>query len=202
MQEVWPALKESEYRELEVSILNQGQLEDIYLGFVEGVGLFVLDGHHRMEILTRHDITPTFRRPPIVFEDMEDALGWARKHQRGRRNATDYALGESVLKDKERVQAEALLRQEATHINNQGTTVRENFPSPEGRTRDVLGETIGISGKTLEKIEYISKHADEKTKTALRKGTSRGKKKLSIDSVYNDLKAREMAMQRKAARLR
>jgi len=48
----------------------------------------------------------------------------------------------------------------------------EIFPPREesGKTRDEIGSLAGVSGKTVDKVEYIKEHAPEAAKEQLRTG--------------------------------
>jgi hypothetical protein len=61
--------------------------------------------------------------------------------------------------------------------------VVENSPQREtSRVRDEIASKAGVSGKTIDRAEYISKHADEKTKQKLRSGDT------TINAEYKKLR--------------
>lgn len=56
----------------------------------------------------------------------------------------------------------------------------------QGRVRDIIGETLGMSGTQYERLEYIAQNAPEKLPEIDRK-------ERSIRGTYNDLRAKEKA---------
>lgn len=70
-----------------------------------------------------------------------------------------YSRVEVALKLKETISKKARDRQGAR------TDIVEIFPPSEnGKTRDEIGSLAGVSGKTVDKVEYIQTHAPETAK--------------------------------------
>ena len=68
---------------------------------------------------------------------------------------------EVALKLKDTIAKKARDRQLRTEENR----VKEIFPEQEkGQTRDEIGSLAGVSGKTVDKVEYIQTHAPEAIK--------------------------------------
>ena len=145
-----------------------------------------MDGHNRYEICGKHSIP--FKTIEMEFSSEGKALEWMLKNQQGRRNLSDYARGTVALLVKSVLEKEARERQLST-LKQNGSSDVEIFPQreDEGRTRDKLGELAGVSGKTIDKIEYIETHAPEDAKQALRTGAPG----VSISKVYEATKEEE-----------
>lgn len=137
----------------------------------------LIDGHNRYEICTRRGIPYVTRE--MEFESREDVLIWIFQNQIGRRNLTDYARTEAALKLKETIAKKARDRQLS------GVNLRENLPEGSGRARDEIGNIAGVSGKTVDKVEYLKQHAPEDLKQELRAG------EVSINKAFTEVKEEE-----------
>ncbi len=84
------ALTRKEYLQLEENLLADGCLNPIITW--DG---YIIDGHNRYEICTRHNIP--FDVLPMEFSCKEAVIAWICKHQLGRRNLTEegrkYLIG-------------------------------------------------------------------------------------------------------------
>ena len=106
------------------------------------------------------------------------------------------------------IEKEARARQEATRLAGKGVQRKDlngcgNFPPPySGKTRDIIAKLVGVSGRTLEKAEYIVDQAEsipEKFKPIL-DDVDKGKK--SIDRGFKDIqRIRKQEKQRKGVEL-
>ena len=180
-----PPLSAEEYAGLETDILEHGCLSPM----ITWNGNLV-DGHHRYEICTKHEIP--FSVQNIVFDNLDAAKLWAWKHQEHRRNLTPYHRAEIALKLKDVIAAKAKERQKAAggdRKSEQAKSVPQIFAEPinNKETRHELAEIADISHTTLDKVEYITENADEETKDKLR----RGEKGMSINKEYNRLRQEE-----------
>jgi len=162
---------------LEEGLLRDGCLDPLIVWAERGV---LLDGHNRKSICDRYGIDYEVRKLSLPGRD--DAKRWVIEHQFGRRNLTPYQRAELVLVLKPLLAAEAKKRQGTR------TDLHQDIPAkrPECRgateTRDHLGHVAGISGRTIARVEYIDKHADEGTKEKLRAG------KTTIHAEYRRLR--------------
>ena len=178
-----PPLSAEEYAGLEADILEHGCLSPMIAW-----NDILVDGHHRYEICTKHEIP--FSVQSIVFENLDAAKLWAWKHQEHRRNLTAFHRAELALKLKETIAAKAKERQKASggdRKSEQAKSVPANLPEPVApkETREELAEIAKMSPRSLAKAEFIVDHADEVTKEKLRQG----EKGTSIDKEYNRLKS-------------
>jgi DNA-binding XRE family transcriptional regulator len=176
LRDLLPPLSAEELSGLETEILRDGCTDELTLW-----GNILIDGHHRYEICTRHGFP--FKTRQKDFQNLDDAKLWAWQHQANRRNLTDFQRGEIVLKLKDTIAVKAKERQ-----GKRNDLKRDNIPQNSAEckeTRQELATLADISHDTLNRIEYISEHADEETKSKLR----RGEKGTSINKEYKRLKS-------------
>lgn len=172
-QHALPELGSEEKALLESHIARDGCRESL----ITWNGILI-DGHNRYEICTRRGIP--YVTHEMDFNSREDALIWIFQNQIGRRNLTDYSRGEAALKLKDAIAKRARDRQLA------GTNLPENLPEgSKGDTRDEIGSLAGISGKTVDKVEYLKNHAPEDLKKELRSG------EVSINKAFTEVKEEE-----------
>ena len=173
-----PPLSNEEYTGLEADILEHGCLSPM----ITWNGILV-DGHHRYEICTKHEIP--FSVQNIVFDNLDAAKLWAWKHQEHRRNLTPFHRAELALKLKDTIATKAKERQKG---GQGGVLLPATLPEAK-ETRQELADLAGIGSRTLDKAEYIVENADEETKAQLR----RGEKGTSINKEYNRLKGEKQS---------
>lgn len=174
-RDLFPPLTDEEKTLLENSIRLEGCRDAIITWNNQ-----IVDGHNRYEICNRHNIP--FRTTEMEFSSEGKALEWMLKNQKGRRNLSDYAKTEAALLIKSVLEKEARDRQGAR------TDIKEIFPEcSNGQTRDKIGELAGVSGKTVDKVEYIQKYAPEDIKRDLRIGIQG----ISINKAYELTKEEE-----------
>jgi hypothetical protein len=173
LKNLLPPLTETEFTGLEESILKDGCLSPLVVW-----NNILVDGHHRYEICCKHQIP--YATKNVELANLEDAKLWAWQHQENRRNLTPYYRGELALKFKDAIAAKAKERQRC----GQGGVLLGAILPQANKTRQELAEKADVSERTLDKIEYISEHADEETKLKLR----RGEKGTSINKEYTRLK--------------
>lgn len=185
LKSLLPPLSSEEYTGLEASLLKDGCIAPLVTW-----NDTIVDGHHRYEICCKHLIS--FRVYPIQFASIEDAMLWAGRNQAHRRNLSPYHRIELATKLKESIAAKAKERQRAAGGDKTNTTDEALLPNsaeaPSGKTtREELAALAGVAPSTVERAEYIAKHADDATKAKLRNG----EKGTSINKEYIRLKDEE-----------
>lgn len=176
-----PPLTEEEYKELEQSILSEGCREPLTVW--DGV---IVDGHHRYEICTKHNIP--FNTRDIHFENEDEAMIWIITNQLSRRNITDFVRVELALKRKD-----LLLKQGKEKMRLAGRAGAEarwglsqnDKPYTQHNTQAIIAKDLGLSTGTVAQAEVILKKAPEETKEKLRRG------ELTISAAYRKLKKEE-----------
>ncbi len=174
-----PPLSKEEYDLLESQIVQDGCREALITW-----NDILIDGHNRYEICNKHGYS--FETDEMFFDSREDVLIWIYQNQIGKRNLTDYSRVEVALKLKETIAKKARDRQASTQF---GSLVPEILPEPKRDTRDEIGSLAGVSGKTVDKVEYIQSHAPEAVKEELRSGN------VSINKAFEETKAEEKRLE-------
>ena len=175
LKNLLPPLSEEEYAGLEADILERGCLTPLFAW-----GDILVEGHNRYEICQKHRLP--YKVNEIEFDSLDAAKLWAWQHQKNRRNMTSYQRAELSLRFKDAIAAKAKDRQ-GTRSDLADGNIPQTFAECK-ETRQELAEIADVSHTTLNKVEYISEHADEETKEKLRKG----EKGTSINKEYNRLK--------------
>lgn len=114
----------------------------------------VVDGHTRL----RAAVAAGIETVPVIcrrFEDEVEALEYAIKTQRNRRNLTDWELFQCLQK----LDARKKIGRPA-----------KGSSAPRGNTSDLIAATLGISATKVDKLRAISDYGTEEIKDALRRG--------------------------------
>lgn len=83
-KEYWPELTEGEFLVLEKGILKEGLLENLVVWKEENI---LLDGHQRLRVLEKHNISYEDRVTFLSFPDRLHAEYWVYRFQKGRRGS-------------------------------------------------------------------------------------------------------------------
>lgn len=171
-----PPLEASELKALEESILEEGVRDAI----VTWNG-YIVDGHNRFDVITKHNITD-YRVVEKHFSEIEEAKIWIKKNQLGRRNLAPYLRAEYLMdiqawEDKKR-QAKENLKTSTGGVNPQP------FPNSEKPAINVtkdLATTLKVSTDTASRIIQIHDKAPEEIKAKCRAG------EISINEAYKEV---------------
>ena len=126
---------------------------------------FIVDGHHRYKICTKHKLP--FKTEEGKFEDEDDALIFIINNQMKKRNLSNFekasyvillkkilARKESKERQKRKSRGEESVDQHAGRQND----------SREGRVDHILAKEAGVSHKTISQVSKILDHATKETK--------------------------------------
>ena len=201
-------LSKEEFMELEKNILQKGCLDSIKVW--QG---YVVDGHHRYKICEKNNLP--FEVLDVDFDDEWAVKLWMVNNQLGRRNLTDAARIEYASLRVDITRGVAQRNQEESRFGKKEEDYLGALPDKTKRTierrvkkqqtivRNVIGAVAGVSGRTVSKYLYLQKHADKEDLATLREGklvpfgTKGKKKKLSIDSLYREVKTKDKAQIKK-----
>lgn len=180
-----PPLAAEEKRMLEESILEEGVRDAI----VTWNG-YIVDGHNRYDIITRHNLTD-FRVVTKNFADREEARIWIMKNQIGRRNIAVYLRGEYQLTvtawEERKAQAKANVGKQER--NTDGTfTPKPIFMNSQKTVVNVtkeLAAKLDIGEQTASRMIQIHEKAPESVKEKCRTG------EISINEAYTEVKRAE-----------
>lgn len=158
-----PPLSADEYAQLEQNILADGCRDPLVLWED-----FLLDGHNRYEICTKHGL-PFATVQQDGLATLNDALIWIAKHQLGRRNITDFVRTELALLIKPALAEQAKDRQ-ISNLNQGESPVRLNSDERGIRTDDAVAKMAGVGRDTVRKVEKIREKAVPEVLAAVRSG--------------------------------
>ena len=167
-----PPLTDEERDGLERSILEEGVREPI----ITWRG-WIVDGHNRYEIATKHGLD--FDTTEYEFEDADAVKEWMILNQFARRNLSAYQR--SVLA----LQLKPLLAKEAKERQLSGLkqfdTVQQNSAGRE--TRDELAAYAGVSHDTISKVEKIQRDGSDELRGQVERG------EVSINEAYKRIRS-------------
>lgn len=169
LRDLLPPISDDESAALTADILKNG----CYSPIICMEDMTLVDGHHRYDICTEHDIP--YRMVILNFEDKLDAKEWMVNTQKGRRNLTTYQLGQIALKLKPEIEARAESKHRANGGDKKSDTAKSAFQMSEKpisekdrvNTTKEVADSVGISHDTMNKIIQIDESAPAPIKEAL-----------------------------------
>ena len=170
-----PALSVEEFKQLEENCLAEGIRDAI----ITWHG-YIIDGHNRYEIATKHKLK--YESIEKSFDSEDDVKEWMIHNQFGRRNLSNYQRSvlalelESVFsaraKEKELERKTTFHKSEKSNIETVNT-VKE------------ISKVANVSHDTIAKVKVIQATATPEVKAKLSTG------EVSINQVYQDIKKEE-----------
>ena len=175
-QALIPPLAPDEFARLEQDIVKNGCMSPLVLWSDENI---ILDGHNRYAICQKHDIDYSV----IWLRDLRnrnDAIIWMVNNQLGRRNLTDFAKTELMLKIKPLLSEKAKenQKQNIPSYNRANLPTRENL----GRVNDIIAKKAEVSRKNVDKVEKILESGNQAVIEKARSG------EISINKAHNIIK--------------
>ena len=169
-----PPLNEEELKLLEANLVADGCESPLIVW--NGV---IVDGHNRYAICRKHDIP--FSIQEKNFDTREEVMLWMLRNQLGRRNLNNYQRSELALK------FEPLFAHASEKRMLAGKLVDppQNSAEGSGETRKQIAKMAGVSHDTIKKVKRLHEHADEETKSRLRRG------EMTVNKAYNELMQKE-----------
>ena len=98
----------------------------------------------------------------MEFADRDEAKLWIIRNQFGRRNLDKWQRFD-LAKSLEEIE-----KRKAKERMSDGGKGKEIFPDLKGQSRDAMGEKVGVSGKTYDKMKAIDESDDERLKQQVR----------------------------------
>ena len=124
----------------------------------------IVDGHHRWKAINEFGITD-YEIEEKDFDDVDAAILWLLKHQKGRRNISDNQLNVLIGK--------AYARQKATHGGDHGNQYTVEVASSqvdylaEPKTVEVVAEDYGVSPKKVQRaFQFVEVLGEIEEKTS------------------------------------
>ena len=156
-----PPLSKEEFEQLEENCLRDG-IRDSLIVWDDNGEFVLVDGHNRYEIAQKHNLSYNHKR--MTFPNREAVIEWIITNQLGRRNIDEWCKFDLVKR------LDEVKRAEAHERMIDGAKGVETFPQATGKTRDAMGELIGVSGKTYDKMKKIDELGTPEIKAAARSG--------------------------------
>lgn len=169
-----PALSVEEFKQLEQNCLAEGIREKI----ITWNG-FIIDGHNRFEIATKHKLK--FETENKEFDSDDDVKEWMILNQFGRRNLTLYQRGVLALqledvfqsKSQQGVRSDLFVNSQKSNENKKLNTNKE------------ISKISSVGQQSLARIKVIEAKAPEEVKAQLSTG------EVSINQAYQEIKKEE-----------
>ena len=168
-----PALSVEEFKQLEENCLAEG-IRDAIITW-DG---YIIDGHNRYEIATKHQLK--YESIEKSFNSEDDAKEWMIHNQFGRRNLSNYQRGVLVL------ELESVFTARAKEKQGQRTDIIQisEESKPIVAIKE-LGKIAKLSHDTIAKVKVIQATATPEVKAKLSTG------EVSINQVYQEIKKEE-----------
>lgn len=157
-----PALSVEEFKQLEENCLAEG-IRDAIITW----NGYIIDGHNRYEIATKHKLK--YKSTEKSFDSEDDVKEWMIHNQFGRRNLSNYQR--SVL----------ALELESVFSKRAKERILSGKPSQtfdKGRVDEKIGNIAKVSHETIRKVKVIEATASPEVKAKLNAGT------MSINEAY------------------
>ena len=183
-----PALSVEEFNQLEQNCLAEGIREKI----ITWNG-FIIDGHNRFEIATKHKLN--FETKSKEFDSEVDAKIWMVNNQFGRRNLQDFVKGElmKTLEELEKEKGLEVYKEKAVFKGNQYSAPLSIIDNePKHNTQKIVADKLGWSTGKKAQFDVVTKKAPEEVKAKLRTG------EVSINQAYQEIKKEEKKEEYKA----
>lgn len=168
-----PALTQDEFKQLEENILSEG-IRDKIITWND----FIIDGHNRYEIATRHKLK--FETESKEFESENDVREWMINNQFGRRNLSNYQRSVLALELESVFSARAKEKQKEG-----GGAVRQKSDKAVVDTKKEVAKVAKVSHDTIAKVKVIEAKATPEVKAQLSTG------EVSINQAYQEIKKEE-----------
>jgi 16S rRNA G966 N2-methylase RsmD len=164
-----PALSVEEFKQLEENCLAEG-IRDAIITW-DG---YIIDGHNRYEIATKHQLK--YESIEKSFNSEDDVKEWMICNQFGRRNLSNYQR--SVLA----LELQSVFSARAKERMLSGNPVPK---SEQGRTIKKVADVANVGKDTIAKVKVIQATATPEVKAKLSTG------EVSINQVYQEIKKEE-----------
>ena len=202
----WPPLPGEKFIILEKSILDEGLRENLIVWKEKNV---LLDGHQRLRILQKHDLSYENRITYLSFPDEVHAKHWVHVTQAARRGDAPQFLSICHVLEFEPLYREWAKERQKEHggtapgkKKHSVTNGDEVLDDGYGRTTDAMARDACCSKNSIERVLYIRKH-DPKRFKALKElaeqgkdyekddgpGRGKGTKEISIHLEHSKVKA-------------
>ena len=173
-----PALSVEEFKQLEENCLAEG-IRDAIITW-DG---YIIDGHNRYEIATKHELQ--YESIEKSFDSEDDVRIWMVNNQLGRRNLQDFVRGElmQTLEKLEKNKGVEVYKETVGRPKKELLSIIDN--NLKHNTQKIVADKLGWSTGKKAQFDVVTKKAPEEVKAKLRTG------EVSINQVYQDIKKEE-----------
>ena len=173
-----PALSVEEFKQLEENCLAEGIRDAI----ITWHG-YIIDGHNRYEIATKHELQ--YESIEKSFDSEDDVRIWMVNNQLGRRNLQDFVRGElmQTLEKLEKNKGVEVYKETVGRPKKELLSIIDN--NLKHNTQKIVADKLGWSTGKKAQFDVVTKKAPEEVKAKLRTG------EVSINQVYQDIKKEE-----------
>jgi 16S rRNA G966 N2-methylase RsmD len=171
-----PALSVEEFKQLEENCLAEGIRDAI----ITWHG-YIIDGHNRYEIATKHELQ--YESIEKSFDSEDDVKEWMIHNQFGRRNLSNYQRSVLALELESVFSERAKEKQKLSE--GKGIQKSEDLKQSEVVTIKEVAKVANVSHDTIAKVKVIQATATPEVKAKLSTG------EVSINQVYQDIKKEE-----------
>ena len=177
-----PPLSDDEFKQLEKNCLRDGIRDPLILWALPNGDNILVDGHNRWKIAAQHG-GMSFTTKCMEFDDRDEVKAWIIRNQFGRRNLDKWQRYD-LAKELETIEQSKAKKRQAEGGGDRKSEKRKIgggnvSTSDTTKTRDKMGQLVGVSGKTYDKMKRIDEMASPHVKEAVRKG------EMSINKGYN-----------------
>ena len=177
-----PALTVEEFKQLEANCLAEG-IRDKILTW----NGFIIDGHNRFEIATKHNLK--FETESKEFETENDVKEWMIHNQFGRRNLSNYQRSVLALELEDVFKVKAKAKEK---IRKSTCLISDKSIIDKVDTKKELAKIANVGHDTIAKVKVIEAKATPEVKAQLSTG------EVSINQAYKEIKKEEKKAEYKA----
>jgi len=183
----WPKLSKEKFIILEQSILDEGLRENLVVWKEENI---LIDGHQRLIILRKHNISIDNKIARLSFADRLHAKQWVHANQTGRRGDISKFLSICHVMEFEPIYRKEAKKRKIEAGKKHGKGHPKVIPKVSityGPTVVFMAKDSGTSRHSVDRVLYIQKHDAEKFNQL--KSQAQNGKDISITLEYTKIKA-------------
>lgn len=177
LRDALPKLSTEEYEDLTQLLISEGLRESIILW-----GNYILDGHNRYEICTKHNIPIRTVQHNKNFDTVEEAVDWIYKNQNARRNLTEGQKLELAIA-KGTFYANKAKQNQATSTGGANPQLKPKLAQAKPiLTNSEIAKETSYEKETIRKAKIVFTEGSEELKQAVRDD------KIKISKAFNEVR--------------
>jgi|GEM_PF-3277249 len=186
----WPKLSKEKFIILEQSILDEGLRENLVVWKEENI---LIDGHQRLIVLRKHNISIDNKIARLSFADRLHAKQWVHANQTGRRGDVSKFLNICHVMEFEPIYREEAKKRQKEHGKTEPGKPKTLPPTVgvsvlnKGEAVEFMAKDSGTSRHSVDRVLYIQKYDAEKFNQL--KSQAQNGEDISILLEYSKIKA-------------